>query len=49
MVDRLETVVLLVTGRETKAGGGPTEPSRLAVVETLDEVERVLGGSDRSR
>jgi len=49
LVDRLETVVLLVTGRETKAGGGPAEPSRLAVVETLDEVERVLGGNDRSR
>jgi threonine synthase len=43
LVDRLETVVLLVTGREVKAGG-PADRSRVAVVERLDEVERVLAG-----
>jgi threonine synthase len=42
LVDRLETVVLLVTGREVKAGGAPTDPGRVTLVEKLDEVERVL-------
>jgi threonine synthase len=43
LVDRLETVVLLVTGREVKATG-PVDPGRVAVVERLDEVERALAG-----
>lgn len=43
LVDRSETVVLLVTGREVKAGA-PADPSRVAVVEALDEVDRVLAG-----
>jgi threonine synthase len=42
LVDRLETMVLLVTGREVKAGGAPTDPGRVNLVEGLDEVERVL-------
>jgi threonine synthase len=41
---RSETVVLLVTGREVKVGGAPTEPGRVAVVERLDQVERALAG-----
>ena len=44
LVDRLETVVLLVTGREVKAAGTPSDLGRLALVETLDEVERALAG-----
>jgi threonine synthase len=44
LADRFETVVLLVTGREVKAGEGPTDLSRVAVVERLDEVERALAG-----
>ena len=43
LVDRSETIVLLVTGREVKAGT-PADPARVAVVETLDEVERFLAG-----
>jgi len=43
LVDRSETIVLLVTGREVKAGT-PADPARVAVVETLDEVERFLSG-----
>jgi threonine synthase len=43
LVDREETVVLLVTGREVTAGG-PADPGRVAVVETLDEVDRVWAG-----
>jgi threonine synthase len=39
-----ETVVLLVTGREVKAGGGPAGLDRVAIVEGLDEVERALAG-----
>jgi threonine synthase len=42
---RSETIVVLVTGREVKVGGGPTDRHRVAVVETLDEVERALGGA----
>jgi threonine synthase len=42
LVDRLETVVLLVTGREVKAGGAPTDSRRVNLVQTLDEVERLL-------
>jgi hypothetical protein len=35
-------VVLLVTGREVKAGGAPTDSRRVNLVQTLDEVERLL-------
>ena len=42
LMDRLDTVVLLVTGREVKAGGAPTDPGGVNLVERLDEVERVL-------
>jgi threonine synthase len=42
LVDRLETVVLLVTGREVKAGGASTDSGRVNLAETLDAVERVL-------
>ena len=42
LMDRLDTVVLLVTGREVKAGGAPTDPGRVNLVEGLDEIERVL-------
>ncbi|HWJ52564.1 MAG TPA: pyridoxal-phosphate dependent enzyme [Propionibacteriaceae bacterium] len=42
LMNRLETIVLLVTGREVKTGGEPTNLGRIAVVETLDQVERVL-------
>jgi threonine synthase len=38
-----DTVVLLVTGREVKAAGA-TNLGRVAVVGTLDEVERALVG-----
>lgn len=44
LTDSSETVVLLVTGREVKAGGGPPDLGRVAVVERLDEVERTLAG-----
>jgi threonine synthase len=41
LVDRSETAVLLVTGRG-KSATGPPDPRRVAIVESLDEVERVL-------
>jgi threonine synthase len=44
LADPSETVVLLVTGREVKAGGGPADLGRVAVVERLDEVERTMAG-----
>ena len=44
LVDPSESVVLLVTGREVKASGAPTVPVRVAVVESLDEVEARPGG-----
>jgi threonine synthase len=44
LADRLETVVLLVTGREVKAGGGPTDLGRVAVVERLDDIAGALAG-----
>ena len=44
LADRSETVVLLVTGREVKAGGAPADLGRVAVAERLDEVERALAG-----
>jgi hypothetical protein len=37
------SAVLLVTGR-AEAAGTPVDPSRVAVVETLDDVARALGG-----
>jgi threonine synthase len=42
LIDRSETVVLLITGRETKATGRPPALDRVATVETLDDVERAL-------
>jgi threonine synthase len=42
LVDRSETVVLLVTGREVKVGAAPADLGRVAVVERLDEIERAL-------
>ncbi|WP_249227157.1 threonine synthase [Kutzneria sp. CA-103260] len=44
LVDRSETTVLLVTGREVKAGGAPPGAGRVVVVAGLDEVERALAG-----
>jgi threonine synthase len=44
LVDPLETIVLLVTGREVKAAATPTDHDRVAVVERLEEVERALAG-----
>jgi threonine synthase len=41
---RSETVVLLVTGREVKVGGAPSDLGRVAVVDTVDQVERALAG-----
>jgi threonine synthase len=47
LVDPAETVVLLVTGRGKGSAVSP-DPRRVAVVESLDEVERVLAdGVDR--
>ena len=43
LVDRSETVVLLVTGRG-KATAAPPDPRLVAVVDGLDEVERILSG-----
>ncbi|MCW2695354.1 MAG: Pyridoxal-5-phosphate-dependent protein beta subunit [Modestobacter sp.] len=45
LADRSECAVLLVTGRE-KAAGTPVDPSRVAVVETLDQVARALGAGE---
>jgi threonine synthase len=45
LVDRSESVVLLITGRETKAAGRPPALDRVATVETLDDVERALAGN----
>ncbi|MCE7002219.1 pyridoxal-phosphate dependent enzyme [Kibdelosporangium philippinense] len=42
LASRLETVVLLITGREVKAGEATYAPDRVSVVESLDEVEREL-------
>lgn len=43
LVDPLETVVLLVTGREVKVGGEPADLGRVVAVERLEDVERALG------
>ena len=42
MVDRLETVVVLVTGREVKAASTPDDRGTVAVAAALDDVEREL-------
>ena len=44
LADRAETVVLLITGR-AKAAGAPADPSRVAVVDGIDDVERVLSSA----
>ncbi|MET0764996.1 MAG: pyridoxal-phosphate dependent enzyme [Blastococcus sp.] len=44
LADRAETVVLLITGR-TKAAGGPADQSRMAVVDGIDDVERILSSA----
>jgi threonine synthase len=43
-LDGSDSVVLLVTGRETKAAGRPPSLDRVATVESLDDVERALTG-----
>jgi threonine synthase len=45
LVDRSETIVLLVTGREVKASGTPAAPGQVSVAERLDEVERAIAAS----
>jgi threonine synthase len=45
LVDPRETVVLLVTGREKKAGSAPVDAGRRATAERLEDVERALGAS----
>lgn len=44
-LDGSETVVLLVTGRETKAGGRPPALDRVVTAQTLADVERALAGA----
>jgi threonine synthase len=46
LVNRSETVVLLVTGREVKSGGEMV-PDRVSVVDQLDDVKRALAGDLR--
>jgi threonine synthase len=46
LVRPAETVVLLVTGREVKASGAAAHHGRVAPVESLDDVERVLATGD---
>jgi threonine synthase len=47
LVHRDENVVLLVTGRELKAAGGPGDGRRVRTVDRLDEVEKALAdGND---
>jgi threonine synthase len=43
-LDGSDSVVLLVTGRETKAAGRPPALRRVLTVESLDDVERALTG-----
>jgi threonine synthase len=47
LAERPESVVLLVTGR-SKAAGTPVDPGRVAVVETLHEVERAMARDVRT-
>ncbi|WP_328724221.1 pyridoxal-phosphate dependent enzyme [Streptomyces sp. NBC_00259] len=42
LADPSESVVLLVTGRETKASGEPAEQGRITLIDTLDQVEHAL-------
>ncbi|MFD7232109.1 threonine synthase [Streptomyces sp. NPDC059881] len=42
LADPSESVVLLVTGRETKASGEPAGQGRVTVIDTLDQVEHAL-------
>ncbi|MCX4515674.1 pyridoxal-phosphate dependent enzyme [Streptomyces sp. NBC_01619] len=42
LADPSESVVLLVTGRETKASGEPAEQGRVTLIDTLDQVEHAL-------
>ncbi|MGW8955859.1 pyridoxal-phosphate dependent enzyme [Streptomyces sp. NPDC055709] len=42
LADPSESVVLLVTGRETKASGEPAEQGRVTTIDTLDQVEHAL-------
>jgi threonine synthase len=44
MVDRRETVVVLVTGREVKTASTPDDRGTVAVAAALDDVERELAG-----
>lgn len=44
LVDRQETVVLLITGREVKAESTPDDPGTVVVTETLDDVQRAMAG-----
>jgi threonine synthase len=45
LVDRSETQVLLVTGREVKAAGSPSADGRVAVVDSLEQVAAALATS----
>jgi threonine synthase len=44
LVDRRETVVVLVTGREVKTASTPDDRGTVAVAAALDDVERELAG-----
>lgn len=48
LADRSETVALLVTGRELKAGDTTHDPRRVTVAESLDDVERALSRQRRT-
>ncbi|WP_232837150.1 pyridoxal-phosphate dependent enzyme [Lentzea terrae] len=48
LADRLETVALLVTGRELKASDATYDPLRATVAESLDDVERTLRSRRRT-
>ena len=48
LADRLETVALLVTGRELKASDATYDPHRTTVAESLDDVERTLRSRRRT-
>ena len=45
LAERSETLVLLVTGREVKAAGLPSPAARVAVVDSLEQVESALARS----
>lgn len=48
LVDRSETVVVLVTGREVKASEHPSDLDRVVVAETVEKIDRTLGADSRS-